>query len=105
MINNEIRYSEKYQDERGYEYRHVHLPKCLVRFVPRDRLMTEAEWRSLGIQQSHGWEHYLIHNPERHIILFRRKIASDSSNKQTIGGKQTVRNSQHGKENKKCNRN
>ncbi|KRZ17416.1 Cyclin-dependent kinases regulatory subunit [Trichinella zimbabwensis] len=105
MINSEIQYSEKYQDERGYEYRHVHLPKCLVHFVPLDRLMTEAEWRSIGIQQSRGWEHYLIHNPEPHIILFRRKIASDSINKQTIKEKQTVRNSQNGKENEKCDRN
>lgn len=27
--------------------------------------MTEEEWRQIGIQQSIGWEHYMIHNPGR----------------------------------------
>ncbi|XP_003381493.1 conserved domain protein [Trichinella spiralis] len=73
MVSREIYYSEKYEDEKGYEYRHVHLPKSLVRLVPRGRLMTESEWRRIGIQQSRGWEHYMIFNPEPHVILFRRK--------------------------------
>lgn len=34
--------------------------------------MTETEWRNLGIQQSPGWVHYMIHSPEMHVILFRR---------------------------------
>lgn len=34
--------------------------------------MTETEWRNLGIQQSPGWQHYLQHGPELHVILFRR---------------------------------
>ncbi|VDN07208.1 unnamed protein product, partial [Onchocerca ochengi] len=34
--------------------------------MPKDRLMSEKEWRSLGIQQSQGWVHYMIHTPERH---------------------------------------
>ena len=25
--------------------------------------MSEAEWRSLGVQQSRGWVHYLLHDP------------------------------------------
>lgn len=25
--------------------------------------MTESEWRNLGVQQSPGWMHYLIHEP------------------------------------------
>ncbi|VDD78169.1 unnamed protein product [Mesocestoides corti] len=52
--------------------RHVHLPKELVPKLPKNRLMTEREWRALGIQQSVGWEHYMVHEPEPHIILFRR---------------------------------
>ncbi len=36
--------------------------------------MTEAEWRGLGVQQSQGWIHYMIHEPEPHILLFRRVI-------------------------------
>ena len=43
--------------------RHVILPKQLAELVPRTHLMTESEWRNLGVQQSPGWTHYLIHEP------------------------------------------
>lgn len=33
-----------------YEYRHVHVTKDVAKLVPRNRLMSESEWRSLGIQ-------------------------------------------------------
>ncbi len=53
------------------------------------RLLSEKEWRNIGITQSLGWEHYEIHGefrdsffwylsdrnplaPEPHILLFRR---------------------------------
>ncbi|VDM46459.1 unnamed protein product [Toxocara canis] len=62
-------YSEKYQDDE-YEYRHVLLTKEVAKLVPKDRLLTEFEWRMLGVQQSRGWVHYMIHAPERHVILF-----------------------------------
>ncbi|CAH8539844.1 unnamed protein product [Dicrocoelium dendriticum] len=71
MSNRNIYYSDKYHDDVN-EYRHVHLPKELAKKVPRNRLMSEYEWRELGIQQSAGWVHYMIHEPEPHIILFRR---------------------------------
>ena len=45
----EIEYSEKYQDD-DYEYRHVLLPKAVFRQAPKNRLMLENEWRSLGVQ-------------------------------------------------------
>ncbi|XP_053696334.1 cyclin-dependent kinases regulatory subunit-like [Sabethes cyaneus] len=67
----EIQYSEKYYDE-VYEYRHVSLPPELARNVPKSHLMTETEWRNLGVQQSPGWVMYMMHNPEPHILLFRR---------------------------------
>ncbi len=38
------------------------------------RLLTEKEWRGLGVQQSPGWEHYERHEPEPHILLFRRAL-------------------------------
>ena len=41
--------------------------------MPEGRLMTEAEWRSFGVKQSPGWVHYMIHNPEPHILMFRRE--------------------------------
>lgn len=73
---NEIEYSEKYSDD-SYEYRHVHLPKNVFKIMPRGRLLTEAEWRSLGVQQSRGWVHYEVHKPEPHILLFRRPLGTD----------------------------
>lgn len=87
-----IQYSEKYCDEH-YEYRHVILPPELAKLVPRAHLMTETEWRNLGeyhlisrgdshvylntligVQQSPNWVHYMLHNPEPHVLLFRRAI-------------------------------
>ena len=72
-LSKEIYYSDKYSDDE-FEYRHVMLPKELSKLVPKDHLMTEAEWRSIGVQQSRGWIHYLIHEPEPHILLFRRSV-------------------------------
>ncbi|EDW75700.2 cyclin-dependent kinases regulatory subunit [Drosophila tropicalis] len=70
-MSKDIYYSDKYFDEK-FEYRHVVLPKELVKLVPKTHLMTETEWRSIGVQQSRGWIHYMIHKPEPHILLFRR---------------------------------
>jgi cyclin-dependent kinase regulatory subunit CKS1 len=72
----EIEYSEKYNDD-IYEYRHVLLPKNIYKQMPKGRLLTENEWRALGVQQSRGWAHYEIHRPEPHILLFRRPIGTD----------------------------
>ena len=69
----QIIYSPKYCDSQ-YEYRHVFLPPGLAKLVPGSHLMSESEWRNLGVRQSIGWEHYMIHNPEPHILLFRRSI-------------------------------
>ncbi|KAF9265705.1 CKS-domain-containing protein [Marasmius fiardii PR-910] len=75
-----INYSDRYSDD-VYEYRHVIMPKQLLRYIPDTfwdqktgalRLLAEKEWRAIGIQQSLGWEHYEIHAPEPHVLLFRR---------------------------------
>lgn len=42
--------------------------------------MTETEWRNLGVQQSPGWIHYMMHTPEPHILLFRRKREETEEN-------------------------
>lgn len=44
-------------------YRHVVLPRELAKQVPKSHLMSEDEWRRLGVQQSLGWVHYMIHEP------------------------------------------
>ncbi|XP_061230633.1 cyclin-dependent kinases regulatory subunit 2 [Neopsephotus bourkii] len=76
MDSNQIYYSDKYSDEQ-YEYRHVVLPRELSKQVPKSHLMSEEEWRRLGVQQSLGWVHYMIHEPEPHILLFRRPLAKN----------------------------
>ncbi|KPP80146.1 hypothetical protein Z043_100215 [Scleropages formosus] len=43
--------------------RHVVLPRELAKQVPKSHLMSEDEWRRLGVQQSLGWVHYMIHEP------------------------------------------
>ncbi|KAJ9497189.1 Cyclin-dependent kinases regulatory subunit (Cell division control protein cks1) [Exophiala xenobiotica] len=77
-----IGYSARYSDSE-YEYRHVQLPKAMLKVIPRDyfddakgtlKLLWEEEWRGLGITQSLGWEHYEVHEPEPHILLFKRPI-------------------------------
>ena len=73
MSVKEIYYSDKYTDA-NYEYRHVMLPKALAKAVPRTHCMSEAEWRGLGVQQSLGWVHYMLHGPEPHILLFRCRL-------------------------------
>ncbi|EJK77207.1 hypothetical protein THAOC_00974 [Thalassiosira oceanica] len=89
MSSSRIEYSEKYADEEN-EYRwvgpvwrllcagpHVILPKELAKTLPKTRLLSENEWRSIGVQQSRGWQHYAIHRPEPHILLFRRPLGTD----------------------------
>jgi cyclin-dependent kinase regulatory subunit CKS1 len=74
----EIFYSDTYKDDL-YEYRHVILPPEQTQIVPRTHLLTETEWRNLGmknakefrfiyliilgLQMSAGWIHFMLHNP------------------------------------------
>lgn len=57
--------------------------------------MTETEWRNLGVQQSPGWVHYMVHAPEPHVLLFRRPLPDQpestsmpttASASQSVGG-------------------
>ncbi|KAL8699237.1 MAG: hypothetical protein Q9201_006119 [Fulgogasparrea decipioides] len=77
-----IHYSSRYSDD-DFEYRHVQLPKDMMKKIPKDyfdptkgtlKILWEEEWRGLGITQSLGWEHYEVHEPEPHILLFKRPI-------------------------------
>jgi cyclin-dependent kinase regulatory subunit CKS1 len=49
--------------------RHVVLPKELEKLVPKTHLMSEREWRAIGVQQSEGWVHYMTHQPGIHIFI------------------------------------
>uniref|UniRef100_A0A6Q2X043 Cyclin-dependent kinases regulatory subunit n=1 Tax=Esox lucius TaxID=8010 RepID=A0A6Q2X043_ESOLU len=72
MSQKQIYYSDKYDDEK-FEYRHVMLPKDIAKRVPKTHLMSETEWRNLGVQQSQGWVHYMIHQPGT-LTLFNKFI-------------------------------
>lgn len=76
-----IHYSPRYSDDE-FEYRHVTLPKNMMKNIPKDyltengtfRILMEEEWRDLGIVQSLGWYHYEVHAPEPNILLFKRSV-------------------------------
>mmetsp|Transcript_80550 Transcript_80550/g.215049 ORF Transcript_80550/g.215049 Transcript_80550/m.215049 type:complete len:111 (+) Transcript_80550:63-395(+) len=85
----DIEYSDKYEDD-TYEYRHVILPRAHAKRMqrmlqtggfpgetPGTTLLTEPEWRDLGVTQSRGWQHYEVHRPEPHILLFRRPLGTN----------------------------
>ena len=76
-----------------YEYRHVILPKEIAKKVPKGRLLTEHEWRHLGVQQSlgksflnrlirhvfislcQGWVHFMIHEPGSSSSIVRQTFS------------------------------
>lgn len=79
-FRNKYYYSPRYSDD-NFEYRHVALPREMLKVIPQDffaqdgtfKILCEEEWRSdLGITQSLGWVHYACHTPEPHILLFRK---------------------------------
>ncbi|CAN6477006.1 unnamed protein product [Victoria cruziana] len=64
--------------------RHVVLPSEVAKLLPKNRLLSENEWREIGVQQSRGWVHYAIHRPEPHIMLFRRPLNYQQENQQEV---------------------
>ncbi|KAL7414870.1 regulatory subunit of cyclin-dependent kinase [Mrakia frigida] len=79
-----VYYSDRYSTDL-FEYRHVILPKSMLRLLPSElfdkasnktvlRILSEEEWRGIGIMQSLGWEHYEVHKPEPWVLLFRREV-------------------------------
>jgi cyclin-dependent kinase regulatory subunit CKS1 len=77
---NTLSFSFSRYSDKEYEYRHVQLPKAMLKIIPKEyfdgsrgtlKLLWEEEWRALGITQSLGWEHYEVHEPEPHILLFK----------------------------------
>ncbi|XP_022634238.1 cyclin-dependent kinases regulatory subunit 1 isoform X2 [Vigna radiata var. radiata] len=46
----QIQYSEKYFDD-TYEYRHVVLPPEVAKMLPKNRLLSENEWRAIGVSR------------------------------------------------------
>uniref|UniRef100_A0A452SMQ7 Cyclin-dependent kinases regulatory subunit n=1 Tax=Ursus americanus TaxID=9643 RepID=A0A452SMQ7_URSAM len=52
-------------------------PEELSKQVPTTHLMSEEEWRRLGVQQSLGWVHHMTHEPQPYILLFRPPLPKD----------------------------
>jgi cyclin-dependent kinase regulatory subunit CKS1 len=81
-----IHYSDKYSDDE-HEYRHVILPKPLFKLIPKQyfnsddsgtlRLLSEEEWRGIGITQSLGWVHYEVHGIFRYVLAHRCQISHE----------------------------
>uniref|UniRef100_A0A673T012 Cyclin-dependent kinases regulatory subunit n=1 Tax=Suricata suricatta TaxID=37032 RepID=A0A673T012_SURSU len=76
MAHKHIYYSDKYFNTH-YRYWHVMLLRELSKQVPKPHLMSEEEWRRLSVQQSLGWVHYMVHEPEPHSLLFRRPLPKE----------------------------
>jgi cyclin-dependent kinase regulatory subunit CKS1 len=82
-----IHYSARYSDDQ-YEYRHVQLPKDMLKKIPADyfdsakgtlKLLWEQEWRSLGITQvslgeglvnSDGGYNVLFHLSSVYVVFY-----------------------------------
>jgi len=100
MEQDHIFYSQKYYDDK-YEYRHCELrheglsyaiinyerdsPSSLPEmFLPlllcrnKGKLLSETQWRGLGITMSMGWQHYLAYKPNPTVLCFRRPRGTDS---------------------------
>ena len=73
-----IEYSDQYMDDE-YEYRHVTLPRLIFNVIPKNHLLSEEEWKQYGVDLQDGFEHYMIHNPEPHILLMRRPLRVKNS--------------------------
>jgi hypothetical protein len=108
-----IHYSDRYSDDE-YEYRHVILPKQLLKMIPKDyfspedngvlRLLSEQEWRGIGITQSLGWEHYEVHGvflraaawglPFSPVLQLRNPMSCSSDVSRTTFLRRTTQHSQ-----------
>ena len=72
-MSRHILYSMKYEDD-TYEYRHVILSYTIMELLTKEKLLTANEWMKLGVQQDRDWVHYMIYDPEPHVLLFRRPL-------------------------------
>uniref|UniRef100_A0A8C7NMI5 Cyclin-dependent kinases regulatory subunit n=1 Tax=Oncorhynchus mykiss TaxID=8022 RepID=A0A8C7NMI5_ONCMY len=58
-----------------HRFRHCYFTICCGKTkVPKFHLISEDEWRRLGVQQSLGWVCHMIHKTEPHILLFRQPL-------------------------------
>lgn len=90
-----IDHSAKFVDD-VFEYRFVVLP-LLHPFLELERshrsawerMLSEAEWRSLGIRQTRGWAHVGYSRNEANVLLFRRIRGTDPRTGEIPSGSET----------------
>lgn len=46
----------------------------MSKLIPKTHLMTETEWRNLGIQMTSGWVHYMRYDPGMRHIIYNIKL-------------------------------
>ncbi|KAG2327398.1 hypothetical protein Bca4012_036398 [Brassica carinata] len=59
----------------------------IAKLLPKNRILSENEWRVIGVQKSRGWVHYAIHRPEPHIRFFRRTLNDQQQLQNLLGTK------------------
>lgn len=76
-----IEYGDRFYDNE-YEYRIVTLPNDIAKKVPK-RLLSDGEWRALGIQMSKGWVNY---HPimDGKNLLFKRSYSGEGKTPRAI---------------------
>lgn len=71
----DIYYSPRLRDDLGVEFRYIILPDS---HAPKSRkLMTEAEWRGMGIIMSRGWQHVGFFKNSK-TLIFSRPFVPDA---------------------------
>ncbi|KAF9190267.1 Cyclin-dependent kinases regulatory subunit (Cell division control protein cks1) [Haplosporangium sp. Z 767] len=90
-LSERINYGDVYYDT-VWEYRNVTLPKQMLQLIrniypsymqsPENaysltlKLLKDQEWRNIGIRMSNYWENWMRHDPEPHVLLFRRPLGT-----------------------------
>ncbi|KXN71127.1 cell cycle regulatory protein [Conidiobolus coronatus NRRL 28638] len=74
----DINYSP-YYTHGDWNYRIVSVPKKLLKYIPRNTLLTNRQWQSVGIIMSDSWEHYQLFEPEPQSMMFRKYVGSQKS--------------------------
>ena len=68
----DIKYSSSFTAV-DYEYSSVILPKNKLKYLT-GKVLSGEEMKKIGISLTSDWENYMIHTPEPHVLLIRKKI-------------------------------
>eukprot|EP00494_Astrolonche_serrata_P004418 UN04431 len=83
MVNDTILYGRVRQDD-FFLYREVVVPEWLGIQLSNNYLLSEPEWRAIGIQMSQGWMNYDL-SDECTILKFRKAHGTEPNGSFTNG--------------------